>query len=890
MALLAGLLVPGWCVLSLLNLKGVSAVLVLPTSAGISLASVALAAWLAWLTNTGMIGAAILTALAAIAAVVARIARRTRSSPLPRPNPADRLFEVGAGALAALAAGISVVTGPWLGQSADSFYHMAAALRLLQENRAIPQDVYFGVPMQWPDATSGTLHVALAWLSLLGGIVPAWKALAIFGSAFLALAFANFAREATRSASAALIGAWLYFLISLYFDMRDMAYPDRIGQALGWLCLVFFLRFARAPRVAVTGPSRFPAWARGHQWRELVPMCLLGFASGSVYPGMAPLIVIVVLATFGFALLAALWRRDPRSLTPLAIACAAMLLFVIPVLIIRLLSALPTPGLDATLSTYSPRLRVIVFHGYPFVDPRFWTGPLVSITTVGTACLLGRARRWWLDGDPGAALMWGGLLFVPAVAVTPVVVNSANEIYALARIAFLLTPLLFVPLGWELSRLLGLAAFIRGRKASLAAGVPVVAAVLLIATTTGVVADRLVTGVLPIYVGNGGRSITVTHQQNLPRVWADRLKALDAAGPGVILAGLETSYELAGLTGRTIVSVPRGHTPYEDEARDGALRRGDVTDALKPEADPTDLISVLLRYHVTLVMSDQVRDGTPSWDWIASQKELTRIASGNGWRLYRFDPNLIDQALAIPLTPGVSGAALFPSRVIAGRAVFVRVTSLGQGGMAEVTANALNSGATYSAQFPFPAQAGATITMSLLLPDLAPVDRYQVTVSTASTLPLLVGQFDLGHAYEAEFFAGVYQNYSRGFARNAGWQVLTNVIYDRTQASSALRVNSIASHPLTEVPGNYCLSLSVYDPGNGKAHSLSLSLGGNAVGTTWSGTVKGMRDLELSASVGTSSHDLTYWVPKGSPTGAVIDRITLYPQPASGPCPGVPSQ
>jgi hypothetical protein len=889
-ALLAGLLVPGWCVLSLLNLKGVSAVLVLPTSAGISLAIVALAAWLAWLTNTGMIGAAILTALAAVAAVVARIARRTRSSPLPRLNPADRLFEIGAAALAALAAGISVVTGPWLGQSADSFYHMAAALRLLQENRAIPQDVYFGVPMQWPDATSGTLHVALAWLSLLGGIVPAWKALAIFGSAFLALAFANFAREATRSASSALIGAWLYFLISLYFDMRDMAYPDRIGQALGWLCLVFFLRFARAPRVAVTGPSRFPAWARGHQWRELVPMCLLGFASGSVYPGMAPLIVIVVLATFGFALLAALWRRDLRSLTPLAIACAAMLLFVVPVLIIRLLSALPTPGLDATLATYSPRLRVIVFHGYPFVDPRFWTGPLVSITTVGTACLLGRARRWWLDGDPGAALMWGGLLFVPAVAVTPVVVNSANEIYALARIAFLLTPLLFVPLGWELSRLPGLATFIRGRKASLAAGVPVVAAVLLIATTTGVVADRLVTGVLPIYVGNGGRSITVTHQQNLPRVWADRLKAIDAAGPGAILAGLETSYELAGLTGRTIVSVPRGHTPYEDEARDGALRRGDVTDALKPEADPTDLISVLLRYHVTLVMSDQVRDGTPSWDWIASQKELTRIASGNGWRLYRFDPNLIDQALAIPLTPGVSGAALFPPRVIAGRAVFVRVTSLGQGGMAELTANALHSGATYSAQFAFPAQAGATITMSLLLPDLAPVDRYQVTVSTASTLPLLVGQFDLGHAYEAEFFAGVYQNYSRGFARNAGWQVLTNVIYDRTQASSALRVNSVASHPLTEVPGNYCLSLSVYDPGNGKAHSLSLSLGGNTVGTTWSGTVKGMRDLELSASVGTSSHDLTYWVPKGSPTGAVIDRITLYPQPASGPCPGVPSQ
>ena len=863
--------------LSLLNLKSLSPVLALPAAAGIGFSIESVAAWLGWLSGTGMVGAAILTGLAAVALVVARIVWRARSSTLLRLDKTDRWFAGGAAALAAFCAGISVFNGPWLGQSADSFYHMAAALRLLQENRAIPQDVFFGVTMQYPDATSGTMHIALAWLSLIGGIVPAWVAFAILGSAFLALAFANFAREATRSTPAALIAAVLYYVVSLYFDMRDMAYPDRIGQAIGWLSLVFFIRSARAPHAAVSGPSRFPAWSRGYNWRELVPMCLLGFTSGSVYPGMTPWVVLLMIATFVMAALAAFGRHDLGSLKPLGVACAAMLIVVLPVLAIRLLAALPQPGVDATLATYTARLRVIVFHGYAFVDPRFWFGTLVTITTVGTACLVGRARRWLLAGDPGAALLWGGLLIIPAGCATPLLVNSPDGLYALARLGFLLTPILFVPLGWELSALMGIAALIRTHGASFRAAVPLVAGLLLVLTAANVTASRLEIGVLPIYLGHGARSMSLTHKLDLPQAWADRLRALNAAGPGVVMADLETAYELAGLTGRLVVSVPRGHTPYQDEARDGALRRGDVADALKPSTDPSDFISVLVRYHVTFVMADQVRDGQASWAWIAAQKELTVVASGKGWTLYRFDAAKIDAALAIPLS---SGTGIFPSRVIAGRAVFVRVTSLGQGGLGHVTANALNSAATYSAQFAFPAQAGATVTVPLLLPDAAPVDSYTITVSGANTLPIVAGQVEVGHAYEAEYFAGTYQAYRAAYARNAGWQVISNTIYLRGQAASALRVGSVASHPLAEAPGNYCLSLFVYDPGDQKANSISVGLGGNTTVATWSGSTPGVRELLIPASVGTSSHVLTYAVPSGGHIGTVIDRITLYPSDA----------
>ena len=904
MALLAGLLVPGWCLLSLLDLKGLSPALALPASAGIGLSIVSVAAWLAWLSGTGMKGAAVLTVLASAAAVVGWIVRRTPTAHAliadsgKHPSPqGDRRFVVGAGALGALAAGISITAGPWLGQSADTFYHMAAALRLLQENRAIPQDVFFGVTMQYPDVTSGTLQLALAWLSLVGGIVPAWVALSMVGAPLLMLSFTTFAREVTRSTLAALLAGFIYILVGLYLDMRDMGYPDRIGQALGWLSLVFLLRFARARWLPVNAPrptlppdggreyewrERLLLWGRGYERRELVPMCLLGFAAGSVYPGMTPFLVLIAMATLGTGVLVALRARNLRSLAPLAIACGAVLVVVLPVLAVRLVAALPPYGVEASLATTAPRLRVIVLHGYTFIDPRyFWFGGLTSIATLGTASLLGRARRLLLDGDPGAALLWGGVLFAPAVALTPLLASSSNSIYALARIAFLLSPLLYVSLGWGLAAVLGLVVTARARLVTPRAAVPLAAGLLLVAAAARLISSGLVNGTIPINLGHGGSSISTSRQNNLSHTWADRLNALKAAGPGTILAGLETSYELAGLTGRFIVSVPHGHTPYQDEARDGALRRGDVADALKPSADPTALLSVLFRYRVTFVMADRVRDGPATWDWLAGQKELATIAEGTGWKLYRFDAAQVDQALEIPLN---QGNGLYPSRVIAGRSVFVRFASPGQGSLVQMTAVGINSGATYHTQITIPAQAGATFTAPLQLPDAALVDRYTVTVSLPGSAAIRAGEVEVGRAYEAEYFAGVFITYRVGYARNPGWNSVVNTVYSRGLSAIALRTESVARYPLSEAPGDYCLSLSVFDAGDGRAHTLDVGLGGNVASATWSGPSKGIRDLELAASVGSASHDLTYWVPTGARIGAIVDQITLYPPALDGAC------
>jgi hypothetical protein len=45
---------------------------------------------------------------------------------------------------------------------------------------------------------------------------------------------------------------------------------------------------------------------------------------------------------------------------------------------------------------------------------------------------------------------------------------------------------------------------------------------------------------------------------------------------------------------------------------------------------------------------------------------------------------------------------------------------------------------------------------------------------------------------------------------------------------------------------------------------------------------KGMLAVELPAHEGSSTRQVTYWVPAGASSGAIVDRITLYPPPASG--------
>ncbi|HEY6115547.1 MAG TPA: hypothetical protein VI172_06275, partial [Candidatus Dormibacteraeota bacterium] len=805
-------------------------------------------------------GAVVLAVAFALAAALALVIRRRGTAAVGRPG--------GLELVCALVAGVAVVgalyTGPWLGQSADTFYHTAAASALLREHRALPQDVFFNVVSAYPDVSSGSLNLVLAWVANFAGVVPAWFALTIFGAAFSTACWMVFAREITGSTAAASIGGVLYLVIGLDIDMRAAGYPNRIAPGLVWLVFTFVIRFTRDSRDV----------------RELLCACALAIAAVSVYSGTGPLIVVIAGAALTASAAVALARRRRiGSILPLAIACAAVVAVILPLVIVRVLSAVVPPGPEASLATLAARLPVVSVGGYEFVDFRVWFTGLVSVSTVGTLCLLGRARKNLLDGEAGAALLWGCLILLPAVALTPLLAQSPSTVYLLLRIALLLMPMLFVPLAWELAELDWIRDRIWRRSRAAIPTLRLITGYGLVTALALILVDQLPQGLIARYAGHASYSMSTSRANNLTVQWADRLRAIDAAGPGAILAGLETSYELAGLTGRRVVAVPAGHTPYQDEARDGALRRGDVADALRPDADPSALLSILVRYDVRFVISDRARDGDASFNWIASQHALARLAGGRDWSLYRFDTGNLDQALQIPTR---NGFGIFPTRVIAGRAVFVRVPSEGPAGRVEISLRGLASGMTFRVRVDAAGAASETATVPILIPDSARVDRYAITVTQPGGRSIEAGEVDVGKSYEAEFFAGVVRDTSRGFAR-PGWEAVDGPEYNRGEAALALRDTMESSHPLSEAQGQYCLAVSVYDDGDDATHTLNIALGGEVVTATWSGA-KGRHDVDRQVSLG-GGHELTYWVPAtATAPRTIVDTITLFPTASGGDC------
>ncbi len=148
-----GLVVPGWWALTLVRPKDLSLALALPTSVGLSLSVVSIAAWLGWATHAGMRGDVLLTALTVLCLAGARLALRRHGYQRPKPTRAD----LGPGLLALGFLIFALADGQWLSQTADVFYHLAGTRSLLVTQSSLPQEIFFGVQVPYPDASSGSV-------------------------------------------------------------------------------------------------------------------------------------------------------------------------------------------------------------------------------------------------------------------------------------------------------------------------------------------------------------------------------------------------------------------------------------------------------------------------------------------------------------------------------------------------------------------------------------------------------------------------------------------------------------------------------------------------------------------------------------------------------------
>lgn len=838
------LLLPGFVIWRLVGPRGLPPALQVAPAFSLSLAVISIIGWSCFVLGIGFNGvkgaSIVVVALAALGLPIALWYRRPAAAERAIPG-----WALLAALALSLAAGFSVVfSGTWLSDTADTFYHLAAIRAVLDHGTALPQEVFFSTPVPAADPTSGAWHLALALVSSMSGLDPVavWGVVTVAIAPVTVLAFFALALTVTRNAIAALIASGLYTVVGLGFDFRTAAYPNRFGLLLAWLALAFVLRY-------VENGSR----------RELAVAAAVAFAASAVHPLLSPFLMIGLACATAAAILV----RSP-SLMRFAIAAVVVGAAALPLLLINL-STLGASRPYTAMAVTSALLAPVIHHPWPWVWPSFWFS--TPGTVLGTAFSLLLLRQWRAR-DAGAGLLIAAILVIPVAALTPLFATTHSGQYLLARLAGVLTPLAWIALGW------GLALAITALRSRLV--VPA-AAVLLVSAL--VMAPAFYTGAVARYTlpASTAKSFAASRASDLTVVWRDRLDAIDKLPhSAVLLAEPRMAFELAGLTGREVVAVPLSHTPAQIEFRDGAQRREASLDAVQGRLDPAGLAGVIEHYGVTDVLVDMDRTDATAWEELASAKILSPIASGDRWRLYRYEPLMLDGYLKLPIAAGpgpeLASSGIGPQPALAGRAVFARVQwNQTFSGNARLQADALDANLRFSKTIEV-VGSGPSETFALPIPTDTPVGHYRLSLVLSGGQSIALGRFDVSLLYQAEDMGGVVAGDA------GGWSILGGSAYQGALSAASTRPGSTTHQPIPPaIAGRYCVGARVYDDGANQASVLEVTLGGATAQISWSGSTPGMRWLRSAITLDRPGGQLGMRLIQRGQAAMVVDALEVYP-------------
>jgi hypothetical protein len=837
------LLLPGWAIWRLVGPRGMPPALQIAPAFALSMAVISVIAWSGYLLGSGFTGVrAAAIAVVVVAGIGSLAALRYRRPAVA--DPVSPRWTMWAVAAIALGAALSALySGFWLSATADSFYHLAAVRSIIEHGTALPKQVFFSEPVPAPDPTSGAWHLAVALVSNLSGQDPVmvWHVMTVALAPLMVLGFFALSLAITRSGIAALIVCALYMVVALSFDFRNVANPNQFGDILAWLALAFALRFAD------NGAGS-----------ELVVAAPTAFAASAVHGALSPFLLVALAG--GVA--AAIVVRSP-SRKRLAVAAAVVGAAALPLLIVdALILAASTPY--AAMAVRSPLPLVTVHHPWTWVWPSFWYyNPGTVLGTAFAVTLL----RYWRAGEAGAGLVVAALVAVPAAALTPLFARTYSGQYLLARVAFVLEPLAWIALGWGLALAVGA---LRGRLK--------VPAIALLAVCAVAMAPAFYLGPLArfLFPATSTRSFAYSRSTDLTVAWSDRLAAIGKLPQSaIVLAEPKMGYELAGLTGREVVAVPLTHTPAQIEVRDGPRRRADALDAVQGRLDALSLAGVIEHYGVTDVLVDMDRTDPTAWAQLASAQILIPIASGDRWRLYSYDPKMLDGYLDLPMQPGPSPAlertGVGPDVTVAGRAVFGRFLWQGAPGSARIQADELGSTRTFGRPVEL-GPAGSRETFALPIPSDASAGQYRLSLVLSSGQSSPLGLFEVGRLYQAEDMGGVVAGDS------TGWTTVGGSAYQGGLAALATRPGSAAHQAIPPADaGQYCVAARVGDDGSTRSNVIEVSLGGASAQLSWSGPVSGVRWVRTAISLDRPSGQLGMRVIQRGQTSVIVDALELYP-------------
>jgi hypothetical protein len=296
--------------------------------------------------------------------------------------------------------------------------------------------------------------------------------------------------------------------------------------------------------------------------------------------------------------------------------------------------------------------------------------------------------------------------------------------------------------------------------------------------------------------------------------------------------------------------------------------------------DAVSLAGVIEHYGVTNVLVDMDRTPAAAWVQLATAAILVPVAGGDSWRLYSYDPSMLDAYLDLHTQAGPDPQLAFgvgPQMALAGRSVFARLQGNPSAtGSARLTADALGSTRIFSRVVEI--TSAFSQTFALPIPSDTPAGQYRLTLVPSAGQPIALGRFDVGRLYQAEDMGGVVAGDSNG------WTIGGGLDYQGTLAAAATRPGAMTRQPILPVDaGSYCMAVRVYDDGSGQSNVIQATLGGATAQLIWSGSAKGMRWVRTEITLPSSGGQLGTALIQSGQGKAIVDALEFYPF-VSGAC------
>ncbi len=508
----------------------------------------------------------------------------------------------------------ALLGGAWLSHTADSFYHLAAIHRQLQTNEVFPRGVFYDYQPTRLNHSVGSWHLVLALFSQLADIEITWLwyHLSVIIAPLLALAYYGFGLHLTGDARIALFGTILQFVFYEKLDFRASVYPNQAGFVLLWVTLTITLLYLQHGSLTLL-LLVFIASAVMASWHLLMPE--LFFALLITYLATR-IIVLVPLSNLPHD---SEVRRLFKLLVPFVLLTAPIVLYrVLKSNLVNMQNVL-SPSEEPTFKwilNLPGGLAIVHPANLYAVDPRWRFAPFRFLSWLSAYLTIPFLMFAGIRQKKGALVLFSSLIIVPVVVFNPLVISIGQGLIperAITRLVLL--PPYGLVLAWFLieqfsalyKRLFAMPPLKlwTNVQAWRSLFVIVTCSATLILATYLIVREGI-DNLIDLYHPASKHVYSIAAAKHAERLPSDPeyVFIVENSSPrDVIASDPISSYYLGGLTGRPVISVPRGHYPPLGDPPHW-VRREESVDILDWSVDITETIRLLDSYNARFIWID----------------------------------------------------------------------------------------------------------------------------------------------------------------------------------------------------------------------------------------------------------------------------------------------